>query len=680
MDTERSDRSKIYGVVQRTLKGEALKKVLSSTERSNKHELNRTYHWLTSFSAVTPLWIIASALSVVFAAESDLKRSVSDIKNPIVSPGQNDKPLQALVKAHEDMHEDYGLRTEHFITDGRPKYINRLILERSPYLLQHAHNPVNWYPFESEAFDLAVEQNKPVFLSIGNATCHWCHVMERENFENEAIAELLNDHFIAIKVDREQLPDVDSLYMSAVLMINGHGGWPMSNFLDSTGRSFHSATYIPPYAFKKILNEIKIIWRDDKQVLLEAASDIFAELNRDNSLSSVARKVGDNELARAREKALAEYDDFQGGFSQAPKFPQEDLLTLLFDQARSNNHTPSFDAVYYTLERMAAGGIHDKIGGGFHRYAVDEDWLVPHFEKMLYNQALLSRVYTQAFSIGGNQNQATTAIGIYDYVAREMTSPAGLFYSATDADSGGAEGTFFLGQAAISVTALAVRPKDLYDSSIPSRNSVALRVLAKLYKRTGEERFADRANELISAFSAYLAEQPNGFYYMLTVVSEHLSGEAGPLDYAVRGVAMVFAERRNNNIVDIHVNLENGWQLNSNTPIQDYLVPTTISSSNADVISDVHFPSPVLRKLGFEPQELSLFEGSLLFSANVDSEKLEESTLPINIRVQACNDEVCLAPETVSVDLAWIDKHKCFMTNKIQHRCLSNSTRDLIRV
>jgi len=217
------------------------------------------------------------------------------------------------------------------------------------------------------------------------------------------------------------------------------------------------------------------------------------------------------------------------------------------------------------------------------------------------------------------------------------------------------QGGYFLGEAAVSGTALAVRPKDLHDSSMPSGNAVALRSIAKLYKRTGEERFADRANEVIATFSSHLAEQPGGFYYMLTGVSEHLAGEAGPTDYAARGVVKVHATRRDNNTVDIHVNLKDGWHLNSNTPTQDYLVPIAIGTSKADVLSDVQFPEPVLRKLGFERQELSLFEGNFSISANIDPDELDEAILPLSIRVQACNDEVCLAPETATIDVAWIN-------------------------
>ncbi len=807
--------------------------------------IQRNYFQINSLlNAVRALTLLLFCAPPLMAAETTDKQLVSDLAEPIVSLDNNNQPIQALMDAFENMGENYKPRTEHFITDGRPKYINRLILERSPYLLQHAHNPVNWYPFGSDAFDLAVAQNKPVFLSIGYATCHWCHVMERESFENEDIAELLNKNFIAIKVDREQLPDVDSLYMSAVLMINGQGGWPMSNFLDSTGRPFHGATYIPPDAFINILKQIETLWRDDKQVLLDAAGDVSEALDRANRLSHAARDVGENEVARARAMALARHDDNKGGFSQAPKFPQEALLTFLLNEARLKKHTPSFNAVNFTLEKMAAGGIHDQIGGGFHRYAVDNEWLVPHFEKMLYNQGLLSRVYSQAYSMSGDSQHEYTAKGIFDYVAREMRSPEGLFYSATDADSEGAEGTFFLwspetiksvvgeedaaiaealwgvtpegnfehqsilylpkeldsvaqsvglsvdallakraeigqkllterdtrirplrddkiitawnalmitafaeggqalnepryteialnagtslwqkmrvgegmlwrtlyeeqasvpakqtdyaylaeslialydisgdilwlnrardiveemnerfwdtdeggyflGEASVSGTALTVRPKDLHDSSMPSGNSVALRTIAKLYKRTGEERYADRANELIATFSSFLAEQPGGFYYMLTGVSEHLSGEAGPLDYAARGVVKVSAERRDSTTVDIHIAMKVGWHLNSNTPIQDYLVPITVSSEQPSSLSDIQFPEPVLRKLGFERSELSLFEGQVSISATVNEDDIAESVLPLYVRLQACDDEVCLAPETVSIDVSW---------------------------
>ena len=323
----------------------------------------------------------------------------ADGKDQVVAPDASAEQQQALVERYENMNENYEPRTEHFLEDGTPKYLNRLITENSPYLLQHAHNPVNWFPWGEEAFARAVAEDKPIFLSIGYATCHWCHVMERESFENEDIAQQLNEKFVAIKVDREQLPDVDALYMTAVQMIAGNGGWPMSSFLDTEGRPYFGGTYFPPAQFSDLLDRVAFLWGNQRDELLTQAGNVQRALSNAHQLGQTAKAVGAKEIDQATENAIFSFDSDNGGFSPAPKFPQESTLLFLLEQARIANSAQALKAADYTLRKMAAGGIHDQIGGGFHRYSVDHEWLVPHFEKMLYNQANLARAYVLGWQL-----------------------------------------------------------------------------------------------------------------------------------------------------------------------------------------------------------------------------------------------------------------------------------------
>jgi len=763
----------------------------------------------------------------------------SDI--PEVAMNEDAALSAQLVRAYEALGDDYKPRTEHLFADGHPRYINRLISEDSPYLRQHAHNPVNWYPWGDEAFAVAKAQDKPVFLSIGYATCHWCHVMERESFENEAIAGLMNEHYISIKVDREQLPDVDALFMSAVMMINGSGGWPMSSFLDTEGRPFYGATYFPPDNFTQILERVDKLWQDERETLVEQAEQVSAALTRLNDTSSEATEVGHRELERAITQAQESFDPINGGFDGAPKFPREPTLYFLLDQAtRPFTNTIAAEAALLmadlSLQHMAAGGIHDHVGGGFHRYSVDSQWLVPHFEKMLYNQAALARNYSQAYQLTGDRQHERTARRILDYVLRDMTSKSGMFYSATDADSEGEEGVFFIwtpeelvevlgkeeaqlaqtvwnvtgegnfegtsilhtpqalgeiasqlplsvhelqgkidswsealrtarelrehplrdekfisswngmmisafaeasdrldnpayleaaikasdavwktlrqddgslyrtafdgkasidgtqadyaylaegylavydatgerlwldraqqladimdekfwdetngayfmGGTAVSGASLTSRPKDLNDNSIPSGNSVALRVLSRLFKRTGEPVFEARANELIAALSSRISQQPAAFYYLLTGIGEHLDGEAGNLQYGGRGVVQAKAFKRDDKMI-VSIALADNWHINSDQPLQDYLIATALTDSAGNALSNVRFPDAAVRTLGFQRSELSLFENTLEIQADWPDSDHELAVL-VNLKLQACNDEVCLAPESL---------------------------------
>ena len=352
--------------------------------------------------------------------------------------------LQNLQKALEGLGADYEPRTEHLNTDKQPTYINRLILEKSPYLLQHAHNPVNWFPWGEEAFARAKETNKPIFLSVGYATCHWCHVMERQSFENEEVARYMNEYFVTVKVDREQRPDVDSTFMTAVQMLTGSGGWPMSVFLTPEGKPFYGGTYFPPDPFVELLKRVDQVWLTNQADLETEAEKISTALASLNSNQGTATTVGQQVIDDGVARLLENFDSFEGGFGGAPKFPRAPMLFLLLSEAQRSGDASVVEALDFTLQSIAAGGIHDQIGGGFHRYTVDNSWLVPHFEKMLYNQALMARLYTQAFLLTGKAEHARTATRTLDYLLRDMRSEDGGFYSATDADSDGGEGLYFI--------------------------------------------------------------------------------------------------------------------------------------------------------------------------------------------------------------------------------------------
>ena len=329
-------------------------------------------------------------------------------------------------------------------------HTNRLIHETSPYLLQHAHNPVDWYPWGDEAFQKAKRENKPILLSVGYSACHWCHVMERESFENEKIAALMNESFVNIKVDREERPDLDEIYMNAVQMLTGRGGWPMTMFLTPEGKPFYGGTYFPPEdrqgmpGLPRILNGVAQAYRERPADVEKSVSQILEALERMSESNPSDKNFATEIIGESCERIARAYDSDNGGLGQAPKFPNAGVYELFLRHYHHAKSERYLDMVVHTLSKMAQGGIYDHLGGGFHRYSVDAKWLVPHFEKMLYDNAQLLRIYAQAYVITQDPLFKSVVEETARYLLREMLHSEGGFYSTQDADSEGEEGRFFV--------------------------------------------------------------------------------------------------------------------------------------------------------------------------------------------------------------------------------------------
>ena len=370
-----------------------------------------------------------------------------NVPNQLSLPGAEpySKKLQIkLNKLKEQRGKTYQPRTKHLFTNGSAKFTNRLFLESSPYLLQHAHNPVNWYPWSDEAFETAKRLNRPILLSIGYSTCHWCHVMEEESFEDLEIAKYLNENYIAIKVDREERPDLDSIYMVAVQAITGRGGWPMNTWLTHERKPFYGGTYFPardgdrgiPTGFLSLLKQLKHIYDSKPELITQQSQQLTDIISGSLEQGAVNKKLPSSNILHDTYKYYkSRFDSLHGGLKQSPKFPSDISTRFLLRYHKRTKNTQALEMATLTLRKMAAGGIYDQIGGGFHRYSTDENWIVPHFEKMLYDNALQILAYLEAYQLTGDEKFLRVTKEILRYIERDMTSSEGAFYSATDADS-----------------------------------------------------------------------------------------------------------------------------------------------------------------------------------------------------------------------------------------------------
>ena len=374
------------------------------------------------------------------------------LRSNIMTPNQPQKITQKsdlsklknkITAKKKALGPNYKPRTRHLNADGTAKYTNRLFLETSPYLNQHAHNPVDWYPWGEEAFEKAKALNRPILLSIGYATCHWCHVMEEESFENEQIAQFINENYIAIKIDREERPDIDAIYMAAVQAISGRGGWPMTVWLTPDKKPFYAGTYYPPFdgdrgiqvGFLTLLKKLNQAYYTQNAQVTQSGDQLTQVIQKMLLPQKGSERPEKKIIAQAIRQAKAGFDPIHGGMKGAPKFPSSLPYRLLLRVASRTHDQQALEMGVMSLKKMAKGGIYDHIGGGFHRYATDEAWLIPHFEKMLYDNALLAVIYLEAYQLTSDPFFKEIANDILTYVKQEMQSPEGGFYCATDADS-----------------------------------------------------------------------------------------------------------------------------------------------------------------------------------------------------------------------------------------------------
>ncbi len=348
---------------------------------------------------------------------------------------------ESLYKVYLDKGQNYKPRTKHLDSNNRAIFVNELILKDSPYLLQHAHNPVNWHSWSKKNLNLIKKSKKLIFLSIGYATCHWCHVMEEESFEDLEVAAALNKNFIAIKIDREIRPDIDAIFMEVAQLLNGSGGWPLNVILLPDAKAFFAFTYLPKKDLLTLLQQLQNVWLNKSTEVNIQAEKIANSLKENYQITK--QPIKNNIVDITIKNILDNFDELQGGFYHAPKFPQEQILLLLLDEQKCRKNSAQLEAIHTTLQMMVTGGFYDVVGGGFHRYTTDNNWLIPHFEKMLYNQAQLSLVYAKAYKLTHNLLYKQIATQTINYVIKEMQNNLGGFYSATDADSMGKEGIFF---------------------------------------------------------------------------------------------------------------------------------------------------------------------------------------------------------------------------------------------
>jgi uncharacterized protein YyaL (SSP411 family) len=388
-------------------------------------------------------------LSGVAGAEEAGPASPGSIPQALPGAAPLPAPLRRRLEAALAAHgPDYEPRTRQRAPDGSPLYTNRLLLESSPYLQQHAHNPVNWYPWGDEAFAEAKRSNRPVLVSIGYSTCHWCHVMEEESFDEPSVAAYLNEHFVAVKVDREVRPDVDSIYMTVAHALNGSGGWPLNVWMTPDRQPFFAGTYFPPHdrggrpGFTSVLHSLKEIYEREPERVAQTAQLLSQRVRTElrGPVATSTRLPQADVLERAARLYAERVDRVWGGIGRRQKFPSRLPIRFLLRYHQRTGDPEALEIAVLTLEKMASGGIHDQIGGGFHRYTTDPRWLVPHFEKMLYDNALLAMAYLEAWQVTERADFARVARATLDYMVREMTSPDGGFASATDADSPNEEG------------------------------------------------------------------------------------------------------------------------------------------------------------------------------------------------------------------------------------------------